>query len=67
MSFTEANYESAIVELFREQLGYTHYYGPDVERDYRSPLHEDVLAAGLAQVNPALPAPISTSNQARPR
>ena len=37
MAYTEANYENAVVQLI-EQLGYTHVYGPDVERDYTDPL-----------------------------
>lgn len=56
MPFTEASYESAIIELFTTQLGYTHVYGPEVHRDYRSPLYEDALAPALCRINPALPA-----------
>lgn len=55
MSFTESHYENAVVQLFQEQLGYTYLYGPDVERDYHSPLYEDVLLPCLRRVNPALP------------
>lgn len=33
---TEADYENAIIELFRNDLGYEYVYGPDVERDFRS-------------------------------
>ena len=33
MSFTEANYENAILTLFTDTLGYSHHYGPDMERD----------------------------------
>jgi type I restriction enzyme R subunit len=36
-TFTEADYENSIIELF-ENMGYRHVYGPDVERDYYSPL-----------------------------
>lgn len=54
MSFTEANYENAIITLFT-QMGYTHLYGPDVERDYHSPLYEDALLPALQRINPALP------------
>jgi len=52
--FTESHYENAVLQLFQEQLGYTYIYGPDVERDYRSPLYEDVLLPCLRRVNPAL-------------
>ena len=40
--FTEADYENSIIELF-ENMGYTHVYGPDIERDYNSPLYDEVL------------------------
>ncbi len=53
--FTETNYENAVLQLFQERLGYACVYGPDVERDYRSPLYEDVLLPCLQRVNPALP------------
>ncbi len=56
MSFKEADFENAIIELLWDGLGYEHIYGPDVARDYRSPLMEDRLVAALAKVNPALPA-----------
>ncbi len=55
MSFTESHYENAILQLFREQLGYTYLYGPDVARDYHSPLYEDILLPCLRRVNPSLP------------
>ena len=41
MPFTEATYEQAIIELF-EQMGYTHLYAPELERDYESPLLDAV-------------------------
>jgi type I restriction enzyme R subunit len=55
MSFTESHYENAILQLFQEQLGYTYLYGPDVARDYHSPLYEDILLPCLRRVNPSLP------------
>ena len=55
MSFTESNYENAVLQLFREQLGYPYLYGPDVARDYHSPLYEDILLPCLRRVNPSLP------------
>ena len=30
MPFTEANFENAIIELFRDELGYDYLYGPNV-------------------------------------
>lgn len=41
--YTESNYENAVLQLINEELGYSYVYGPDVERDYHSPLYEDVL------------------------
>ena len=35
--YNEDSYEQSIIELF-QNLGYTHYYGPDIERDYKNPL-----------------------------
>ena len=36
-------------------MGYTHVYGPDVERDYSSPLYESELLTALYRINPKLP------------
>ena len=33
MSYTESNYENAVLEVFRDTLGYAYTYGPDVVRD----------------------------------
>lgn len=55
MSYNESNFENAIIELIRDELGYTYYYGPEVVRDYHSPLFEDQLCASLEDVNPELP------------
>lgn len=55
MSFNEAHLENALLELLSEELGYTHYYGPDVTRDYQNPLYEDDLIYALQTVNPAKP------------
>ena len=52
--FTEASYENSIIELFQE-MGYTHAYGPDVERDFKSPLYEDLLEDCIRKVNPGAP------------
>ena len=54
MSYTEVNYENAVIQLI-EQLGYTHVYGPDVERDYTDPLYSEVLEGALIAVNPGVP------------
>jgi len=50
MSFTEANYENAVMQLLNE-LGYTCLYGPDIERDYHNPLFMDALSERLSIIN----------------
>jgi type I restriction enzyme R subunit len=55
VAFAEADYEGAIVELFRGALGYAHVYGPDVERDHTDPLYAAELLPALRRVNPGLP------------
>ena len=52
--FTEATYENAVLELFRN-MGYTHVYGPDVSRDFTCPFYEEELLSALYRLNPALP------------
>ena len=54
MPFTEQVYENAIIELMRDRLGYDYLYGPDVNRDYHSPLYDEMLAFSLAEINPTL-------------
>ena len=56
MPYTEADYENSIIELFRNDLGYDYVYGPDIERDYYSPLYEDVILDSLYRLNKGLPA-----------
>ena len=53
-TFTEADYENSIIELF-QNMGYQHIYGPEVERDFTSPLHNDVLLEYIHRLNPSLP------------
>lgn len=53
--FREADYENSVVELFRNDLGYEHVYGPNIERDFRNPLYEEVLVDSLNRLNRALP------------
>jgi len=55
MSFTENDYEQAVLEFFRENLGYTEIYGPDIARDYREPLYEVELIPVLEKINPHIP------------
>lgn len=53
-TFTEANFENSIIELF-ENLGYSHLYGPEVDRDTSNPLLEEQLMSSLESINPKLP------------
>ena len=54
MSFTEDNYEKALISLF-EGMGYQYLYGPDIERDYYVPYYEAQLEESLQTVNPKKP------------
>ncbi|WP_304017798.1 type I restriction endonuclease subunit R [Fenollaria timonensis] len=53
-AYLEENYEKSIIELFQKDLGYDYVYGPDVERDFNSPLYEDVLLDSLYRINKSL-------------
>lgn len=53
--YNEADYENSIIELFQNYLGYEYVYGPDIERDFYSPIYEDVLIDSLYRLNTGLP------------
>lgn len=53
--YTEADYENSIIELFQNTLEYEYIHGPDIERDFYSPLYEDVLIDSLYHLNRNLP------------
>lgn len=53
-TFKEADYENSIIELF-QNMGYQHIYGPDIERDFYSPLYNNVLIEYIYKINPSLP------------
>ena len=53
-SFSEANYENSVIALF-QNMGYQYVYGPNLDRDYKSPLYESVLEESLRRLNPKLP------------
>ena len=53
--YTEADYENSVIELFENDLGYEYAYGPDIERDFYSPLYEEVLLDSLYRLNRGLP------------
>lgn len=52
--YSEADYENSIIELF-QNLGYTYVYGPNIERDFGSPLYDEVLEDSLHRLNKGLP------------
>ena len=54
-AYTEANYENAVIEIFRDTLGYDYVYAPELVRDYADPLYSDELLTALRRVNPTLP------------
>lgn len=54
-AYLEENYENSIIELFQKDLGYDYVYGPSVERDFNSPLYEEVLLDSLYRINKSLP------------
>ena len=53
-SYTEADYENSVIELF-QNMGYRHVYAPDLKREFRSPLYEDELEQSLHRLNPDMP------------
>lgn len=53
--YTEADYENSVIELFRNELGYDYIYAPDVERDFYSPLYDEILEESLRRINKDLP------------
>lgn len=55
MLYTEANYENAIIELFQSKLNYDYIYAPNIERDFRSPLYDEVLEESLFRINKGAP------------
>ena len=50
-SYTEADYENSIIELF-QNMGYRYVYAPDLERNFHSPLYEEELNDALHRLNP---------------
>jgi len=51
IAFTETSYESAIIELFRDELEYDYIPGPDIVRDYRKVVLEDILRQSIEVIN----------------
>lgn len=55
MNYTESNYENAIIDLFQNELHYDYVYAPNIDRDFRSPLYDDVLEESLRRINKGVP------------
>ena len=56
--YNEEAYENALIELF-QNMGWEHVYGPDIDRDFHSPLYDSVLEDSIRRLNPsAAPAAI---------
>lgn len=51
-SFNESDYENSVIELF-QNMDYNYVYGPDVDRDIKSPLYEDILEESIHKLNPS--------------
>ena len=57
-SYNEESYENALIELL-QNMGWQHVYGPEIERDWHSPLYDSVLEESIRRLNPdAAPAAI---------
>ena len=50
--YNEEAYENCLIQLFTENLGYDHIYGPDIDRDWHSPLYDSVLEDSIHRINP---------------
>ena len=50
--YNEDSYEKSIIELF-QNLGYNHYYGPNIDRNYKNPLFKSDLE-NLYRINKSL-------------
>lgn len=55
-TYSEADYENSIIELFQNELEYEYVYGPEIDdRDYKSPLYEEELENAIYRINKDLP------------
>lgn len=54
ITYTESNYEESVIELFRK-MGYEYIYGPSIERNFQSPLYDNVFENSLVSINRNLP------------
>lgn len=49
--YNEEAYENALIEL-SQNMGWEHVYGPDIDRDWHSPLYDSVLEDSIRRLNP---------------
>ena len=49
-SYKEADYENSVIELF-QNMDYEYVYGPNVERDFKSPLYNEILEDSIRRIN----------------
>ena len=54
ITYKESDYEQAVMKLFGS-LGYQTVYAPDIEREFQSPLYDEVLEEKIWELNPNLP------------
>ncbi len=55
MLYAEANYENALIELFKENLGYGTVCGYNIEHDVKSPLYDAILEESIFRINKGKP------------
>lgn len=55
ITFNEESFEKALIELFKDKLGYDYRCGYEIERDFTNPILEDVFFDALVRINKKLP------------
>lgn len=55
MTFSEQNYENALIDLFSNQLGYTYIHGSDLDREKTDIILKDRLIECLNIINKGVP------------
>ena len=55
ITFNEESFERALIELFKDKLGYDYQCGYEIERDFTNPILEDVFFDALVRINKKLP------------
>ena len=54
ITFNEESFEKALIELFKDKLGYDYQCGYEIERDFTNPILEDVFFDALVRINKKL-------------